>query len=204
MRKNAQIRAPFPGVVVDHLVEEGENYLFSPSLKAGYSMTSGILQLMQLHPLKVKFEINEKDLPDLSENMDARVIFDAFPQEVQKGTIKFIEPILSTQTRTARGFIEFPNPAHKYKPGMFAKIHILLPEERGIQVPMNAIYRQPGTGNDYVFVVDNNIVSRKAVERVDTRGASLIIKGIEADKTLVLHGKNKLTDGVEVAIKEAL
>lgn len=204
MQKNARIQAPFPGVVVDHLVEEGENYLFSPSLKAGYSMTSGIIQLMQLHPLKVKFEINEKDLPDLSENMDATVTFDAFPEVLLKATIKFIEPILSTQTRTAKAFVELPNHGYRYKPGMYAKISILLPEEKGIQIPMNAIYRQPGTGNDYVFVVTDNKVSRKPVERVETRGSFLIIKGIEADKTLVLDGKNKLTDGAEVTLKEAL
>ncbi len=204
MRKNAQIKAPFPGIVVDHLVEEGENFLFAPSFKSGYSMTSGIIQLMQLNPLKIKFEINEKDLPDLTEKMQARIVFDAYPNSPQDGTVDFIEPLLSTQTRTAKGYIKLPNSKHTFKPGMFAKVHILLPEQEGIQIPMNAIYRQPGTGNDFVFVVDENKAIRKPVERLKTKGSFLIVEGINGGETIVVDGKNKITDGDKVEIKEAI
>ncbi|MEA3318047.1 MAG: efflux RND transporter periplasmic adaptor subunit, partial [Bacteroidota bacterium] len=99
MRKSSEIRAPFDGTIVDYLVNEGENFLFSPSFKAGYSHTSGIVQLMQLNIIKIKININEKDIAKIKNGQDAKIVFDAYPKDIYKGNINSINPILSTLTR---------------------------------------------------------------------------------------------------------
>lgn len=202
MRKNARIHAPFSGIVVDHLVKEGENYFFSPSLKSGYSMTSGIIQLMQLNPLIVTFDINEKELPLVKPGMEATVIFDAYPDRPVTGTITYIEPLLSTQTRTAKGHVQLSNDKLIYKPGMFALVAIALPEKSGVQIPLAAISRQAGTGNDYVFTEEKGVVTRVPVIRRTTRNEYVVVEGLEEAKNVVLSGKNKLTNGALVKVQQ--
>jgi len=121
-RKNTSVTAPFDGVIVEYLVEEGENYFFSINIEPGYSHTSGILRLMQLNPLKVIIEVNEKDLHHFSKGRQVRVICDALNNKEVIGKVKYIRPILSTVSRTAKIEIEVPNPKNEIMPGMFAKV----------------------------------------------------------------------------------
>jgi membrane fusion protein (multidrug efflux system) len=70
-------------------------------------------------------------------------------------------------------------------------------------VPLNAIYRLPGTGEDFVFVVQqDNTVKRKPVKRVTTRGTLVLVKGVKANQTLATDGKNKLSDGSNVHLND--
>lgn len=196
MKENCEIRAPFSGVVVDYLVKEGENFMFSPSLKPGYSHTSGIVQLMQLNRLKVKIDVNEKELPDIRVGQSAEVKFDALPDTSFNGRVSHIDPILSTATHTAKVEVTVSNGKRKLKPGMYATVRIQMPDKKNVFVPLNAIFRQSGTGNDYVFVVTNdNRAIRKPVTRISTRGKEVAISGIEEGREVVVHGKNKLKSG---------
>ncbi len=202
MKKNSEVRAPFSGTIVDYLVKEGENFMFSPSLKPGYSHTSGIVQLMQLDKLKVKIDVNEQDLSKIQTGQKAEAIFDAYPDETIGGTVTHIEPILSTATHTAKTEITIVNPEKKLKPGMYSKVKLRLPETTDVFISLNAIYRQPGTGNNFVFVVTGNRkVIRKPVEKLYTIGEKVAVKGIQGGKEIVVHGKNKLKAGDMVIVK---
>ena len=200
MRKNCRIRAPFDGTIVDYLVKEGENFLFSPSLKAGYSHTSGILQLMQLDRIKIKADVSEKELFRIEEGQQCQVAFDAMPDTTLKGTVTHIEPILSTSTHTATVEVTVNNPENLVKPGMYASIRIRMPETTNVFVPLNAIYRQEGTGNDYVFVVEDSRAVKKPIKKLYNRNTQVAVEGIRENKQVVVHGKNKLNDGDPVKI----
>jgi len=200
MLKNCRIRAPFSGTIVDYLVKEGENFLFSPSLKAGYSHTSGIVQLMQLDRLKIRADVNEKDLPQIQEGQTCQVSFDAMPDTTLKGRVTHIDPILSTSTHTAKVEVSVENPEHRLKPGMYANLRIRMPETTHVFVPLNAIYRQAGTGNDFVFIVRDNKALRKPIKKLYNRGKMVAVKGIDDNQQVVVHGKNKLNDGDPVKV----
>jgi membrane fusion protein (multidrug efflux system) len=192
LRKNSEIRAPFSGTIVDYLVLEGENFFFAPSLKAGYSHTSGIVQLMQLDILKVEIAVNEKEISKIKKGQIAQIKFDAYPQDKYKGIVKTINPILSTLTRTAKVELEINNSKRKIKPGMYANVNIELQKRKAIFIPLKAIYRLPGTGNDYVFVINNKIAKRVAIEKFETIGNLVAVKGIKKNVEIALAGKNKL------------
>lgn len=202
MKKNAEIKAPFHGVVVDHIVQEGENFFFAPSLEPGYSMTSGIIKLMQLDLLNIQIDINEKDISKVHQGQMAEVVFDAYPDKKYTGELIQIDPVLSTLSRTAKAKVRIKNQGLLIKPGMYAKVHIRLPEQEATFVPNESIYRQPGTGKDYVFEVDQNIVTKTAVKRRYTLNDLVAVDGIEPDQTIVVAGKSKLRDGMPVEIKD--
>ena len=202
MKKNAEIRAPFSGVVVDHIVKEGENFFFAPSLKPGYSMTSGIIKLMQLNVLDVEVDVNEKDISKIHDGQQARLVFDAYPEKIYEGEIVIVEPVLSTLSRTAKAHIQISNHDLQIKPGMYAKVSIDLPKTKAVFVPNESIYRQPGTGNDFVFVVKNNVASKTAVTRIYTVEDMVAVEGLKANQPIVVAGKSKLSDRMPVDVKE--
>jgi membrane fusion protein, multidrug efflux system len=200
-RKNTSVTAPFDGVIVEYLVEEGENYFFSINIEPGYSHTSGILRLMQLNPLKVIIEVNEKDLHHFSKGRQVRVICDALNNKEVIGKVKYIRPILSTVSRTAKIEIEVPNPKNEIMPGMFAKVIVNSDYFKGVKIPLSAIYRQPGTPEDYVFVIKNDTAYRKPVNRLQVVGDMVYVDGIEKNEYVATEGKNRLIDKSLVEIK---
>ena len=201
MKKNAEIVAPFSGTIVEYLVQEGENYFFNLNLDPGYSTTSGILRLMKLDPIQVEVEVNEKDLAKITKGQKAILSFDAVPGTVFDGKVSAIKPVLSTMTHTATVRVEVANGSNLIKPGMFANVKLEQSQVEAVCVPMNAIYRQQGTGDDYVFVVNGNKVTRQKVERLYTDAASVGVTGISAGATIVTSGKDKLDDGSLIEIK---
>jgi membrane fusion protein (multidrug efflux system) len=203
LKKNTTITAPFPGILVDIYVEEGENYSFVPSMSADLKIENGIVSLMQLNPLKVKIEVNEKELPLIHKGNEVKVVFDAYPEEKVIGKIHYISPVLSSVTRTSSVEVEIPNTSLKFKPGMFCRASLELPAEKGVFVPVNAIYRQPGTGEEFVFVVnDDNTVSRISVKRGEMVKDQVHISEIAAGVRVVIDGKSKLDEGTLVEIVE--
>lgn len=202
MKKNSEICAPFSGVIVDHIVNEGENFLFAPSLKSGYSMTSGIIKLMQLEILNVEIDINEKDISKVQAGQDAKIIFDAYPDRTYQGQVQMVDPVLSTLSRTAKAKIQIKNEDLLIKPGMYANVTIKLQEAEAVFVPNESIYRQPGTGNDFVFVVKDNVAYKTKIKRLYTVDDLVAIDGLEANRAIVVAGKSKLSDEMEVDIKE--
>jgi membrane fusion protein, multidrug efflux system len=201
MKKNTEIIAPFSGTIVEYLVNEGENYFFNINLEPGYSKTSGILRLMKLDPIQVKIEVNEKDMGSLRTGQNATVSFDALPSTTFTGKLSGIEQFLSTLTHTAGVKIELPNSSGKIKPGMFAHVKIGLNPMNSVSVPMAAIYRQPGTADDFIFIVSNNKVRRQKIDRLWTDDSLVGINGINSGETVVTSGKEKLHDGSLIEIK---
>jgi len=202
MKKNAEIRAPFSGMVIDHIVQEGENFFFSPSLKPGYSNTSGIIKIMQLNILNVEVDVNEKDISKIHKGQLAHLVFDAYPDKKFQGEVVIIEPILSTLSRTAKAQIQITNSGLLIKPGMYSKVSIELPETKAVFIPNESIYRQPGTGNDFVFIVKNNVANKTAIDRIYTVDDMVAVSGLEPNQSIVVAGKSKLSDGMRVEIKE--
>ena len=202
LKKNTSITAPFGGVLVDIMVHEGENYSFVPSVSPDMKMKSGVATLMQLNPLKVNVEVNEKELNAIQKGQTVEVQFDAYPDEKIGGKIADISPILSPLTRTSTVEVTIPNNGAKLKPGMFCRTAIEMPQSNGVFVPINALYRQPGTGDEFVFVVNaDNTVTRTKITRGESLGTLVHIPEIDANTVVVIDGKNKLDDGAKIEIK---
>lgn len=201
LRKNTSITAPFGGILVDIMVNEGENYSFVPSVSADLKVKSGIATLMQLNPLKVSIEVNEKELDAIRKGQTVEFIFDAYPNEKVSGKVTYVSPVLSSLSRTSTVEVAVPNDRGKLKPGMFCRASVNMPQTTGVFVPVNALCRQQGTGEDFVFVLNNdNTVTRTAVTRGESVNAFVRLPEIRKNTAVVVGGKNKLDDGSIVEI----
>ncbi len=200
VRQNTEIRAPFEGTLVETMINEGESFmLINPGMKPGYSHANGVVRLMQLDSLKIEVAVNEKQLSQIEIGQKAKIKTDAYPEKHFQAEIVRISPLVDMSSRTTDLNLAINNSQMLLKPGMMAYVDIILPQKEAVFVPQQAIYRQPGTGRDFVFVVHaNEKVEKKAVERITTRDHLVAVQGIPDRTRIVIEGKSKLQDGDQV------
>lgn len=202
VRKNTQVFAPFAGTVVERMMEEGEVYFINPGLEPGYSMRSGIVRLMQLDPVVVKFEVNERDLGVVKSGLTVSVSVDPYPETAFTGKIISVKPMLSTLTRSSPAEVEINNLNGNLKPGMFARITVNLPQQKAVFIPFKTIFRLPGTAEDFVWMVKDEVVHKIVVKRFFTEGEYVAVTGLDPNALLIADGKYRVEEGQKVEIIE--
>ena len=202
VRMNTRVYAPFSGTIVERMMEEGEIYFINPGLDPGYSMRSGIVRLMQLDPVKVKFDVNEKVLSLIKPGLEANISVDVYPDKHFVARVSRVKPMLSTLTRTAPAEIVVNNPNGELKPGMFARVSLSLPEQNSVFVPISSIGRLLGTGEEFVYVVEKGVAQRVVVSRVHEIGDRVAVTGIKPGQAIITDGKAKVQDGQMVDVRK--
>jgi membrane fusion protein, multidrug efflux system len=186
----AEIRAPFKGMLGLRKVSNGAY------LKAG----EDIVNLEDIGSLKLDFRIPEAFLSKIAKDQDVNVRVDAFPKDTFNGKIFAIEPAIDTQTRTVLLRARIPNAEGKLKPGLFARVNLVL-ERRGtaLVVPEEAIVPK-GNASLVVKVVDGKaeFVPVKIGRR--RPGEVEIVEGLKVNDTVVTDGQMKLQPGAPVTV----
>lgn len=196
MKKNTQILAPFDGVVVSHLVQEGENFMFSPSLDLNFSMTSGIVKIMQVNPLVVKFSINEKLISKIKKGQQVSIISDAYLGEKFEGKVSLIHPSLNVQTRSVEIEVKLANRNQKLKPGMFVRVVVEGINHEGVGVPLTAIVNRGA--EEYVWLAKNQQAYLQKISRVAVSGDFAIVNDLDEDAEIIVTKKSQLTNGMSI------
>ncbi|MFS8637436.1 MAG: efflux RND transporter periplasmic adaptor subunit [Gemmatimonadota bacterium] len=124
------IRAPASGVVVEKNVVQGSRVMPGTTL----------YRIADLSRVWVEGEVFEKDLALVSVGRKVQVTFAAYPGESFEGTISYVQPTLSTESRTGRIRVELANPDLRLKPGMYGRITFEAPIHlAGLHVPRSAV-----------------------------------------------------------------
>lgn len=200
LRKNTEIRAPFSGVVMKHIVHEGENYSFLPNITPGQSLNSGIINLMQIDTVLVKVNVNEGDLTQIHENQIAEMHLNAYPEKVFTGRVKNIPLLVSTLSHSVSVEIAVENQGLDLRPGMYCTVRMEKTPRQGVIIPKGALLQQSGTKEQYVYVVEGNLVRRQIVTVIESMQDLVVIEGVTSGQLVAVEGKNKLTDGCSVLI----
>ena len=189
--ENTELTSPISGVVTARNYDPGD-------------MNSGnaILTIGQISPsVNVVIYVTENDYAKIKTGMGVDVKFDVYPNETFAGTITKVHPTVDSKTRTFGVEVKIANKNTKIKPGMFARVLINLGSTNHVVVPDRAVVKQPGSGNKYVYVYDNGIVSYNKVElgqRIDDTYE--IISGVSDGDFVVIAGQANLSDGAKVEL----
>ena len=103
--------APMSGVVIQKDILEGMY------VKTG----ARIYTIADLSRVWVVLEAYESDLPWVTLGQDVEFQTDAYPGEIFKGKVVYVDPVVSEKTRTVKVRLDVPNPKGKLKPGMFIR-----------------------------------------------------------------------------------
>ena len=198
------VRAPFDGQLGIRQVNVGQ------SLEAGQP----VVPLTSLDPVFADFALPQQDLGKLSQGLEVHVTTDALPGHVFDGKVSAVNPMVDSSTRNVSLQATLENPEHLLKPGMFAKVEVVLPEKhKSIVIPGSAISYAPF--GDSVFVIEkkkdektgkeSQTIRQQFVRVGEARGDFVSInEGLKAGETIVATGVFKLRNGMSVTINNDL
>lgn len=187
----APVESPIYGIVGKVYVDIGTSV--SPQEPVGL--------VVNMDAVKVKVDITERDLPKVRKGQVARVKVDAYPGEVFEGAIEKVSPIVDLLSRTAMVEIRIPNSGHRLKPGMFARINILITEKKDVLViPRDAIIKE--NSSNYVFVVggDNKVHRQRIDLGLHENNKFEVIDGLNEGELVVTMGNTRLKEGDVVEV----
>ncbi len=196
VKSNTEITAPFDGIVSDIFVQEGENFSFIPSLDKSFTVQNGILKLMQLNPIVVKFSLNEKLISQVKSGTPVEIRCDAWPEKMWSGKVGLIYPVFNTMTRSTDVEVIVPNPGTDLKPGMFARVFIHGMEQAGCSIPLSSIVSRKN--KEYVWTVNEGTAHLVEIQRLALSGEYAIVLGIDPGTEIIISKKSQLTEGMPV------
>ena len=84
---------------------------------------------------------------------------------------------------------------------MFSRIKLMLGKTKKLVIPGEGINQVPGTGDYFVYIVQNNTAVMKNVKVGDFAGPYVeILAGITAGDSVIIKGQTRVKDGSEVEI----
>jgi membrane fusion protein (multidrug efflux system) len=198
------MRAPFDGIAGIRVVNVGQ------MVKAG----DQIVPLQSPDPVYVDFALPQQRLTELSNGLEVQMHTDAFPERTFQGTLTAINSAVDMATRNVSLQATVPNPDHLLRPGMFAKVDVVLPSKESVLViPATAISYAPY--GDSVFVIEkkkdsksgkeSQMIRQQFIRTGESRGDFVIVtQGLKAGETVVGSGVFKLRNGMPVVINNEL
>lgn len=189
-QENTILTAPISGVVTKRNYDPGD---MTGSLP--------ILTIANVQPVKVVCNISESEYSKVKKGMAVECTFDTYGDKEFKGTVSMISPTIDTSTRTFGIEITLPNPDNQVLPGMFGRVKFNFGEQMHVVVPDKAVVKQPGSGDQYVYVYKDGKVSYNKVELGQRIGSSYeILSGLADGDEVVVSGQSKLANGMQVRV----
>ena len=185
-------------------------------VNVGQMVTAGqqVVSLQALDPLYVDFALPQQYLSRLSPGLEVRVHTDVLTGREFVGKLTALNSSVDPVTRNVTLQATIENKDRALRPGMFAKVDVVLPEnQKTLVVPGTAISYAPY--GDSVFVIEkkkdektgkeSQILRQQFVRVGEARGDFVsITKGLEPGQTIVAAGVFKLRNGMPVVINNDL
>jgi len=186
------IRSPFSGYVIEKNVFDGQ--FIGPD--------QNLFTIADLNKVWVLADIYEKDLTNIKLRQKALMTATAYPGESFTGTVAFIYPTLSEQTRTLKTRIEFANPAMLLRPGMYVDVELYTEGASKLTVPADAV--MDDGDKQYAFVVHDDKHFEPRLLKIGRRSNDYIeiLAGLSKGE-IVVTSANFLIDS-ESRLKAAL
>jgi RND family efflux transporter MFP subunit len=153
------IRAPITGSVGQRNAEVGMQV----------SSSNRLFTIGDLENLRVEVILTENMLDEVEIGQTARIyVGSAQGQEAIDAKLSRISPFLNNVTRSTEAEIDVSNDQNKLRPGMFVPVDILYGESsQATLIPTSALYTDPNTGEEGVYVATSLGTEIQPAEQVD-------------------------------------
>ncbi len=184
------IRAPFDGLIALRNVSVGD------FVREGQDLVN----LEAIDTLKVDFRLPEAAIAQLRVGQSLQLALDALPDVQAEGKVYAISPLIDAAGRSVLVRAEVGNRADRMRPGMFARVRLLLNDAADtLVVPETALV--PQGADQFVFRIREGRVSLVRIE-IGQRSAGQVevLRGLEAGDQIVTAGQLKLREGAAVKV----
>jgi membrane fusion protein, copper/silver efflux system len=131
VEKNLTLQSPSSGWVTEKSVLPGQKVMPGDPL----------LVVADLTRVWGDADIYQSDLPYVKVGMPVEITIPDWDGKAFKGTVTFISPTLSTETRTVRARLEIENAELLLRPEMFANAHLMYSLGETLAIPETAVMR---------------------------------------------------------------
>jgi len=189
--ENTQLLAPISGVVTARNYDSGDMY----------SSGNPVLTIEQTNPVKLIINISENFYTQVKKGQPVDLTLDAYEGEQFTGKVTIVYPTIDAATHTFPVEITINNAQQKVRPGMFARATVNFGDARHVLVPDQALVKQIGAGDRYVYVYKDGKVSYNKVELGKHLADKYeIISGVNDGDEVVIAGQTRLANGREVEV----
>jgi len=146
-----------------NLVAVSDGYIGSLQVDKGslVSPQDKVAAFVDLKDVYVDFGVIEKDVAKVKEGQNVEVVVDSFPDQVFKGQVESVSPIVEGRSRTLEVKSKITNADEKMKPGMFARVNVLVYEkEQALVIPSSSFKKK----DDQYFVYVVHLEEPKLVQ----------------------------------------
>lgn len=190
---NTYLVSPITGVVTARNYDAGDMY----------AMGQPLFTVEQIRPVKIMVNAPESLFGKIRKGQSVDIDLVIFPGEVFPGKINIVYPTINTQTRTFAVEIIIQNANERLRPGMFARATFKYGTAKNVVVPDVAVVKQSGSGDRYVYTVENGKVVFHKVKLGRVIGTEQeILSGVPEGSMVIIEGQYVVTNGQEVDFKE--
>ncbi len=194
------IRSPIDGRTGHRLVDVG-NIVTANS--------GSLLTIQRLDPIYADFTVTENDLSAVQRemtggNLKVEVRLPDEPDRPAAGELTFVDNAVQDATGTVTLRATVPNPEHRFWPGRFVKVRLVLDTLRGaVLVPATA--PQVSGQGPFVYVVkpDSTAELRPVTPGQQQGDLVVISRGLSVGERVVVNGQLGVTPGGKVRVTEA-
>src|SRR6185436_19573974 len=203
--ENTVIKAPFSGVAISKNAQPGE--MISPNSAGGGFTRTGICTIVDMRSLEIEVDVNESYINRVQPDQKVSATLNAYPDWQIPARVITTVPAADRQKATVLVRIGFDPPASprssrtapldpRILPDMGVKVTFLRNPDQGASAA--ATQAQPVTlvpkaairidgDQSYAFVVNGDIVERRAVRTAGADGDRLeVVGGLRANEVVVV------------------
>lgn len=151
-------------------------------------MGQDILEIADLSTVWVVANVYESDMQYIKNGQTAEIYSTAYPNEVMRAKINFINPVFNPESRTLEVRIDVNNSKMKLKPDMYVKVKINTYAMQTIGVPKNAVIRTGDHNFVYVEKEKGVFVPVEVTIGYEQDGYYAITTGLEEGDLVVTSG----------------
>jgi len=184
------IRAPFAARVTERFITLGQH------LRPG----DELFTVADYDPLIARIYLPERDVVQLEEGREVRIIPAADTSLGFSGRIRQIAPVVDTATGTVKVTVEALSPPAGVRPGAFVSIGIVRERhERAVLLPRTAVIRELRAA--HVFVTEGETAVKRAVTLGIEEDENVeVLTGVAEGESVVTAGQGGLDDGQRIKI----
>ncbi|MGI8890098.1 MAG: efflux RND transporter periplasmic adaptor subunit [Chthoniobacterales bacterium] len=187
--ENSRIASPLEGLVLERLVNVGENT----------HRDQVVMKIGSLNTVLLAAKIGEEKMHSVQLGLSAEISFPAFPGERFEGKVVKIDPNIDPVTRTFTTYVEIQNTDFRLKPGLSGFARIRRSAKDVLAVPSISVMNPSGEQAS-VFVVnsDNHATLRNIRPGVVVGAMTEVREGLKAGERIVTVGQLYLNNNDKV------
>ncbi len=186
----ATVKAPISGVISERLVKEG-NLI---------SNNEVLFKIIDPASLKAVLFLPEKELSNISKGQPVLLTVAAYPNQVMRGSVERIRPMIDTETGTFKVVAGIENSQELLQSGMFGRVELIFDVHRdSLLLGRESIITQDN--RSHVFIVKDSKAIQTPIETGFTQnGLVEVISGLDETDMVVSTGHQILKHEAKVEI----